>query len=123
MSPGKLRSQIRWSFGGLYSSHGKRLMLMENALRVPKPEVFLKQPNLLICCEMRSGDSRCSIKLPEWRCQGHGTRRHFSGTWVALGVAIIAHKRKLKISFPQLSGHAKRTEASGSITVSEPDAR
>jgi len=40
-----------------------------------------------------------------------------------VGVATIAHKRKLKISFPQLSGHAKPTEASGSITVSEPDAR
>jgi hypothetical protein len=96
---------------------------MENALRVPKPQVFLKQPNVLICREMSSGGSRCSIKLPEWHCQGHGTRCHFSGTCVALGEAIIAHKRKLKISFPQLSGHAKPTEASGSITVSEPDAR
>jgi hypothetical protein len=34
---------------------------------------------------------------------------------VALGVAIIASKKRVKISFPQLSGHAKATEASGSI--------
>src|SRR5467141_1405278 len=69
MSPGKLRSQIRWSFGGLYSSHGKRLMLMENALRVPKPEAFLKQPNLLICCEMRA-----EIRGAQSNCQSGAAR-------------------------------------------------
>jgi hypothetical protein len=40
-----------------------------------------------------------------------------------LGIAITANDRKVKISFPQLSGHAKPAEASGSITLSEPDAR
>jgi hypothetical protein len=38
-------------------------------------------------------------------------------------MANIANERKMKISFPQLGGHAKPAEASGSNTVSEPEAR
>jgi hypothetical protein len=38
-------------------------------------------------------------------------------------MATIAKERKVKVSFPQLSGHAERPKFSGSITVSEPGAR
>ena len=48
-------------------------MLPETASRVPKREVFLKRPNLLICREMRSGGTTRLIKLPRWHCQGDGT--------------------------------------------------
>jgi hypothetical protein len=43
--------------------------------------------------------------------------------WGYVGMANIANERKMKISFPQLSGHAKPAKASGSNTVSAPEAR
>jgi hypothetical protein len=73
VSPGRLWLETRRFVRGLYTSHGKRLMLMETASRAPKRQVFLKQPNLLICREMRSGGSTRLLKLPDWHCQGHGT--------------------------------------------------
>ena len=61
------------NFQASHSAHGKRLAFMETASRVPKREVFLKRPNLLICREMRSGGTTRLIKLPRWHCQGDGT--------------------------------------------------
>src|SRR5258708_22244367 len=77
VSPGRLWTETGLSVRGLYLSHDKRLMPMENASRVPKRKVFLKHPNLLICCEMRCGETTRLIKLPEWHCQRHGTAPFF----------------------------------------------
>jgi len=40
--------------------------------------------------------------------------------WGCVGMAIIANERKLKISFPQLSGHAKPGIHDPFATLTEP---
>ena len=44
---------------GLVFNSWQNLTFRGNALGVPKSHVFLKEPNLLICREMRSGQTTC----------------------------------------------------------------
>jgi len=71
-------------------------MLPETASRVPKREVFLKRPNLLICREMRSGGTTRLIKLPRWHCQGDGTVPVF---WQVKGNVIRSGQNGRKLRF------------------------
>jgi len=72
-SPGRLPPETGPFVRGLFLSHGKRHMHMENASCVPKSQVFLKQPNLLSCRELRRGEVTGLIKLLGCQCQQHGT--------------------------------------------------